>query len=66
MEVLVIGGAAIVVLIVVAVFFTKPEGYDPTRAKIPDHMKRSVAWKQHEKEKEAERKRRRNIWLGGD
>ena len=60
MEVLVIGGIAIVVLVVIAVFVMKPEEYDPTRAKIPEHMKKGPAWERVRREEEAERRRRRS------
>jgi len=57
MEIL-IGVVAVIAVALLLVFlwrfgFQKP---DPTRAKIPDHMKTSVAWKQAEQEEEERRR----------
>jgi hypothetical protein len=55
----VIGVLVVVVLLIVfALWVMKPDPYDPTQAKIPDHMK-GEAWRRQEREEERERRRNR-------
>jgi hypothetical protein len=52
---------AILALVVHAFFFSTPDQSDPTKAKIPEHMKRGIAygtWDEEERKRKAWDRRR--------